>query len=70
MGRIKCKLCNYIIESTSIHEFVFCKCGKVGLDGGHDYLKLTFPEGRSFENSIEILDCAKCNIFGLENMND
>ena len=38
-NRIKCKKCGEIIESTSIHDFKFCKCGAVAVDGGKDYLR-------------------------------
>ena len=60
MGKIKCKLCLDIIESKHRHDYVTCKCGKVGIDGGHDYLRVQFPANRSFENSIEILTCKGC----------
>ncbi len=33
-NRIKCKKCGEIIESTSRHDFKFCKCGAVAVDGG------------------------------------
>ena len=39
LNKIKCNLCNDIIESTSVHDFKFCKCGAIAVDGGHDYLK-------------------------------
>lgn len=38
-NKIQCKHCGEIIESTSVHNFVSCKCGKVSVDGGKDYLK-------------------------------
>ena len=38
-NRIKCKKCGEIIESTSRHDFKFCKCGAVAVDGGKDYLR-------------------------------
>lgn len=38
-NKIQCKHCGEIIESTSVHNFVSCKCGKVAVDGGKDYLK-------------------------------
>ena len=40
-NRIKCKHCGDIIESTSVHDFKFCSCGKVAIDGGKCYLKRT-----------------------------
>ena len=38
-NRIKCKKCGEIIESTSRHDFKFCKCVAVAVDGGKDYLR-------------------------------
>jgi len=31
---IYCKKCKETIESKSIHDFKFCSCGAVGIDGG------------------------------------
>ncbi len=36
---IQCKHCGEIIESKSVHDFKTCKCGKVFVDGGHEYLR-------------------------------
>ena len=36
---IQCKNCGDVIESTYRHEFKTCSCGKVSVDGGHDYLR-------------------------------
>ena len=33
-NRIKCRKCNDIIESKSRHDFVWCKCKSVAVDGG------------------------------------
>ena len=33
-NRIKCLKCNDIIESKSRHDFVWCKCKSVAVDGG------------------------------------
>jgi len=30
----QCKKCKAIIESTSLHDFKWCDCGAVGIDGG------------------------------------
>lgn len=34
----RCKVCKTYIESHYRHDFQMCKCGKVFVDGGHDYL--------------------------------
>lgn len=38
-NRIKCKKCGDIIESKSVHDFVWCSCKSCAVDGGHNYLK-------------------------------
>ncbi len=38
-NKIRCKLCGDVIESTSRHDFKWCKCKACAVDGGHAYLK-------------------------------
>jgi hypothetical protein len=45
INKIKCNHCGDIIESKSIHDFIWCKCGKVFVDGGLDYLRRGFKDG-------------------------
>jgi hypothetical protein len=40
-NKIRCKLCNDVIESKHRHDFVWCHCKAVAVDGGKDYLKRT-----------------------------
>lgn len=35
----KCLNCNEEIESKHRHDFCWCKCGNLAVDGGKDYLK-------------------------------
>ena len=39
VNKIRCRKCGDIIESKSVHDFKFCKCELVAVDGGHDYLR-------------------------------
>lgn len=39
VNKIKCRKCGDKIESKSIHDFKFCRCGAVAVDGGHGYLR-------------------------------
>lgn len=41
-NKIRCNSCLEEIESTHVHDFKFCSCGRVAVDGGHDYLKRSF----------------------------
>lgn len=38
-NRIRCRACGDTIESLHVHDFKWCSCGKVAVDGGTDYLK-------------------------------
>lgn len=38
-NKIRCRKCGEIIESVSVHDFKFCKCGAVAVDSGHEYLR-------------------------------
>ena len=44
MNKIKrnaahCLSCNKIIESEYTHDFVYCECGNVFVDGGKSYIR-------------------------------
>ena len=41
-NKVRCKLCGDVIESKSAHDFKFCKCGAIAVDGGHKQLYRTF----------------------------
>lgn len=43
-NKIQCKFCGDIIKSKTVHDFKRCKCGKVAVDGGHEYLRRCFPK--------------------------
>ena len=35
----KCNRCGDVIESNHRHDFKACCCGRVWIDGGHEYLR-------------------------------
>ena len=37
---IKCLVCEDTIESKHVHDFVWCSCKKVAVDGGLDYQRI------------------------------
>jgi len=49
-NKLQCKLCQDIIESTHVHDFKWCKCGSVFVDGGTDYMR----RGGDMHNIIEM----------------
>lgn len=52
-NKIKCLKCGDIIESTSVHDFKYCSCQSVAVDGGHDYLRRV-GKAENFEELSEI----------------
>lgn len=46
----QCRLCGDIIESKSRHDFKWCKCRSIFVDGGKDYIR----RGGKEENIIEL----------------
>jgi hypothetical protein len=38
-NRAQCKSCNEVIESFHRHDFKFCKCKTIFVDGGKSYLR-------------------------------
>lgn len=45
INKIKCKKCGDVIESTYGHDFKYCKCGAIFVDGGLEYSRYGWPEG-------------------------
>ena len=52
-NRIKCRFCGDIIESKSTHDFKWCSCGRVFVDGGHEYARRGFKERDDYEELAE-----------------
>jgi len=38
-NKARCRKCHDEIESKHRHDFAWCKCGAIAVDGGLDYLK-------------------------------
>lgn len=54
-NKIRCKKCGAVIESAHRHDFKFCKCGAVAVDGGKDYLRRCGNR----ENWEELSECTE-----------
>jgi len=54
LNQITCKHCNDTIQSNHRHDFKDCKCGKVSVDGGHDYLRRVGEPDDRIEQSVVI----------------
>lgn len=38
--KVKCRKCRNIIQSQHRHDFVWCPCGAIAIDGGNAYTRL------------------------------
>ena len=57
VNEIRCKKCGDVIESKSVHDFKFCKCESVAVDGGHNYLRrLGEPENWDDLSEYEVIE--------------
>ena len=44
----RCNHCGDIIESKSRHDYKKCSCGRIAVDGGHDYLRRGYTSPEDF----------------------
>jgi hypothetical protein len=38
-NKLQCNACKDIIESLNRHDFKYCRCGAIAVDGGKSYLR-------------------------------
>jgi tRNA(Ile2) C34 agmatinyltransferase TiaS len=38
-NRVRCLACGQTVESLSRHDFRWCPCGTIAVDGGSEYLR-------------------------------
>jgi hypothetical protein len=38
-NKAQCRKCGDIIESKQVHDFVYCSCRTIAVDGGLEYLR-------------------------------
>lgn len=55
----ECLDCGDYIRSHHRHDFKYCKCGNVAVDGGSWYAKRVYKDRARFKNIIVMYDDAK-----------
>jgi len=50
--KLKCRKCKTVIQSKHRHDFVWCECRSIFVDGGSDY----FRRGGNIEDMEEVLE--------------
>ena len=58
MNRIKrnaahCLSCNKIIESVTVHDFVYCDCKNIFVDGGKSYIRRGIKDESMYKDMSE-----------------
>lgn len=53
-NQARCNQCKDIIESEDRHDFKWCSCGNLAVDGGHDYLRRVMSAGASLDEFDEL----------------
>lgn len=51
---IKCPKCRDIIFSRARHDFRWYSCGEIAVDGGFDYLKISFKKEMPSQITLEV----------------
>jgi len=46
---LKCRICQATIYSRARYDFHWCPCRSVAIDGGNDYVKISFTTLMDFE---------------------
>src|SRR5688572_19181370 len=55
----KCGLCNVEVTSKHVHDFRWCDCGNVSVDGGYHYLNHGWRDGNYYTNTSVTVDRSK-----------
>ena len=69
INKIKCRKCGHIIESINVHDFKWCSCGAVAVDGGREYLR-RIGNKEDFEELSHFIKLAEINTDGFEIVKD
>lgn len=54
-NKAKCLKCLQVVESKSRHDFRYCGCEQLAVDGGKDYVRRLFGE-EGYEELIEEIE--------------
>ena len=71
-NELQCKKCDDIIYSEHVHDFKYCKCGSVAVDGGMEYLRPVGNVADSIERSMHmdvsaLADCKEALLWAEDN---
>lgn len=50
---VKCLHCGHVIQSMHRHNFVWCKCNTIAIDGGSAYTKMSYKTGSKYSFDLD-----------------
>lgn len=53
----KCRKCGDEVESTHVHDFKWCSCQSIAVDGGLEYTRRVANDLSQMEDTSEYADC-------------
>ena len=56
---IRCLICYDTIYSRARHDFHYCSCGAVFIDGGFDYMRIGYDKKENYEMTEIEVDTTK-----------
>lgn len=56
INRARCNNCNEIIKSLSVHDFKWCKCHQLAIDGGDCYIRRVVENENNYIDLNEIIN--------------
>jgi len=70
-NQLRCNKCGDEPYSAHVHDFKYCKCGSVAVDGGMEYLRRVgaFDNTTDLSMSMEQEDLTKC-VDAVKNMKE
>jgi hypothetical protein len=51
---VLCKKCNFIVYSRALHDFRWCPCENVAIDGGREYVRLAFKSNQFVQVRVHL----------------
>lgn len=62
---VRCNHCGDVIDSNYTHDFKTCCCGRVTVDGGHDYLRRCAASENDYTELSEMIEIDENKIGGI-----
>ena len=55
VNAIECPKCHETLYSRARHDYRTCSCGEVAIDGGFDYIRVSFKKQEPVEKEVWVL---------------